>query len=94
MVLSLLEDIFNPVFSTFFSPNHAIDKVRLFDNKVKAKIHELEHYIGNKEFAIGYLTLADFKLAEASYYFEKMYPEHLKKFEGIIKIRKNLEALP
>jgi glutathione S-transferase len=38
MVLSLLEDIFNPVFSTFFSPNHQTDKVRLFDNKVKVKM--------------------------------------------------------
>jgi glutathione S-transferase len=94
MLLSLLEDIFNPVFSTFFSPNHQSDKVRLYDNKVKAKLEELSHYIGNKEFALGYLTLADFKLAEASYYFEKMYPDHVKNFEALIRIRKSLEALP
>jgi hypothetical protein len=69
MVLSLLEDIFNPTFSMFFSPNHQNDKGRLYDNKIKVKIEELVHYIGAKDFTIGYLTLADFKIAEASYYF-------------------------
>jgi hypothetical protein len=29
----------------------------------------LNHFIGDKEFVMGYLTLADFKIAEASYYF-------------------------
>jgi glutathione S-transferase len=74
MILSLLDDIFSPTFSMFFSPNHQADKVRLFDNKLKVKIQELVHFIGNKDTCIGYLTLADFRLAEASYYFEKLYP--------------------
>jgi len=40
----------------------------------------LVKYIGNKDFVIGYLTLADFKIAEAIYYFEKLYPEQAKGF--------------
>lgn len=57
-------------------------------------MEELSHFIGNKDYALGYLTLADFKLAEASYYFEKMYPDHAKNFEALIRIRKNVESLP
>lgn len=90
MIISLLDDIFTPTFSLFFSPNHQNDKVRLYDNKVKAKLEELNHFIANKDFAIGYLTLADFKIAEASYYFEKLYQEHAKNFELMIKIKKNV----
>lgn len=63
MILSLLDDIFNPTFSMFFSPNHQADKVRLYDNKLKSKIQELVNYIKDKNFCIGYLTLADFKIA-------------------------------
>lgn len=94
MILSLLDDIFNPTFSMFFSPNHNADKVRLYDNKLKVKIEELAHYIGNKDTSIGYLTLADFKIAEASYYFEKLYPDHVKILEPLIHIRRSLEQLP
>jgi hypothetical protein len=69
MVISLLDDIYSPAFSMFFSPNHQVEKVKLYDNKIKAKVEELVKYIGNQDFAIGYLTLIDFKIAEASYYF-------------------------
>jgi glutathione S-transferase len=69
MVLSLLDDIYTPTFSLFFSPNNQVEKVKLYDNKIKAKLDELVKYIGNKDFTIGYLTLVDFKIAEATYYF-------------------------
>jgi len=69
MVLFMLEDIFNPTVNMFYSPNYETEKVRLYDSKVKAKIEELNKFIGEKEYLMGYLTLADFKIAEASYYF-------------------------
>lgn len=68
MILSVLDEIFNPTYSLFFSPNHEKEKVRLFDGKVKPKLEELVKFIGNKDFVIGYLTLLDFKIAEISYY--------------------------
>jgi hypothetical protein len=63
MVLSLLDDIYNPTFSLFFSPNHEKESARLYEGKVKTKMDELIHYIGKKDYTIGYLTLADFKIA-------------------------------
>ena len=78
----------------FFSPNYATEKVRLFDSKVKAKIEELNNFIGDKDFLLGYLTLADFKIAEASYYFEKLYDEHAESFKKLIAIRERVESIP
>lgn len=94
MLLFMLEDIFNPTLNMFFSPAHSTQKTALYDNKVKTKLEELNHFIGDKEFALGYLTLIDFKIAEMSYYFEKLYSEHTKKFDTILRIRKNVENLP
>ena len=68
MILSLLDDIYNPTYALFFSPNYAIEKNRLFDGKIKDKLDSLAKYVGEKDFCLGYLTLADFKLAEAVFY--------------------------
>ena len=43
--------------------------------KVKPKLELLNKFIGNKEFALGYLTLVDFYIAEHSYYFEALYED-------------------
>jgi uncharacterized membrane protein YiaA len=50
-------------------------------------------FIGNKNFVIGYPTLADFKLAEASYYFEQLYKNQYKEYEFLTRIRNNVENL-
>jgi len=63
MILSLLDDIVGPAGSLFFSPNYEQSKVALFDNKIKAKLTELNNFIGDKAFTLGYLTLVDFKIA-------------------------------
>jgi len=43
--------------------------------KSKAKLDYIQAFIGNNSWALGYLTLADFEIAESSYYFEALYPE-------------------
>ena len=73
MILSLLDDIYNPTYSLFFSPNYEKEKVRLFDSKIKGKLNEIVHFIGKNDFVLGYLTIIDFKIAEATYYFEKLF---------------------
>ena len=43
--------------------------------KAKPKLDMIEAFIGNNRFALGYLTLVDFEIAEASYYFAAAFPE-------------------
>ena len=90
MVISMLDDIYNPSFSLFFSPNYEQTKVNLYDSKLKPKLLDLIKFIGDKEFVLGYTTIVDFKIAEAAYYFEKLFPEHVADFEAIFRIRKNV----
>lgn len=90
----MLEDIFNPTLNMFYSPNHNSQKNRLYDNKVKAKLEEFNKFVGEKDTVLGYLTFVDFKVAEASYYFEKLYTDHAENFKTMIRIRKNVESLP
>lgn len=40
------------------------------------------------------MTLADFRIAEASYYFEKLYPNYYNQYPFFSKIRKAVENLP
>lgn len=40
---------------------------------------------------LGYLTLADFFLAEYGYYIEKVYPEQWKQYPFLQKIRENFD---
>lgn len=46
MVLSLLDEIFNPTMALFFSPNHKTEQKRLFDGKIKDKLDQLEKFVG------------------------------------------------
>ena len=54
----------------------------------------MNKFIGEKEYLLDYLTLADFKIAEASYYFEKLYEEHGEECKKLIQIRNRIEKLP
>jgi len=62
----------------------------LFDGKIKDKLDHLQGFIGEKEHALEYLTIADFKLCEASYYFEKLYDEQYKNYAFFNRIRKSV----
>lgn len=54
----------------------------------------MKKYVGEKDFVLGYLTLADFRIAEASYYFEKLYEKQIGEYDFIFRIRKGVESLP
>lgn len=47
----------------------------------------------SKDFVLGYLTLADFVVSEASYYVENVIPEVYNKYEALSSIRKSFESM-
>jgi len=50
--------------------------------------------MGDKEFIMGYLTIADFFLSEFSHYFEAIYPNEYKKYSFLGTIRRNFNKIP
>lgn len=54
----------------------------------------MKKFIGDKDFAIGYLTVVDFLLAEHLYYFEALYPNEKANYPFWGRIRHNVESLP
>ena len=62
--------------------------------KVGPKLEYLARFYGEKEFALGYLTLADFYVAEYSYHIENIFPDLFKKHSFLKKTRTSFENLP
>lgn len=53
----------------------------------------MKKFVGDKKYILGYLTLADFKIAEASYYFEKLYSKQYGDYKFLTTIRETVENL-
>lgn len=62
--------------------------------KYLGKLEELDKSIGESKFVLGYLTLADFIVAETSHYIQRMFPEEYKKISFLQRIRDNFDSLP
>lgn len=54
----------------------------------------MNKFIGEKSYALGYLTLLDFVIAEDSNYYEALFPEISKTFPFLRRIRENFNNLP
>lgn len=53
-----------------------------------------EKFVGNKEWVLGYVTIADIEISELSYYFEKLFPEEYKQYPSWQRIRDGFNNLP
>ena len=73
-IIGVLNDTFKEVRGILTFDNWSEVKDATFE-KVKPKLELLNKFIGNKDFALGYLTLVDFYIAEHSYYFEALYED-------------------
>lgn len=78
----------------FFSPRYQEESEKLFNGKIKDKLDQLKKFVGEKKTVLDYLTIADFKIAEASYYFEKLYHKQYEDYKFMSKIRDTVENLP
>ena len=87
-ILSIFEEAAGAVRGLFFNKDHETAKTEVIQ-KYKPKLELLNKFIGEKNFALGYLTLADFFIAEDSYYIERVFPEEFKAFPFLHRIREN-----
>jgi hypothetical protein len=62
--------------------------------KYAGKLSELEKFVGGKQWALGYLTLIDFVVAEFSHFVETVFPEEYAKWTFLQSIRSSFNALP
>jgi hypothetical protein len=76
-----------------FSKKWEDDRAPMF-YKVKPKFQKFEKLFNEKQFCLGYLTLADFFIAEGSYYMERHFYEEYGQFKSFQKIRESVENLP
>ena len=60
---------------------------------MKPKLDFFQKFVGEKEWTLGYVTLADFIIAENSHYLEKVFPEEYKAYPAIQKIRESIDNL-
>ena len=77
----------------FFNKDHETAKGPLFE-KYKGKLAELNKFVGEKTTVLGYLTIADYNVAEFSNYIQTVFPEESKNFPFMKRIRDNFNSLP
>ena len=90
-LLGVLQDSSLPIFSLF---RDKTAKVEPAVEKSTPKLEQLAAFYGEKDFALGYLTLADFAINEFAYYLEKTSPETFEKFGFLKRLRAAFEGLP
>jgi glutathione S-transferase len=78
-IIGVLNDTFKEIRGILYLDNWSELKAATFE-KVKSKLELLNNFIADKPFALGYLTLADFYIAEYSHYFEALYEDQRKNY--------------
>jgi glutathione S-transferase len=91
--LSIFTEIAGAVRALFFNKDYETAKNAVIE-KYRPKLELLEKFVGEKEFVLGYLTLADFVVAEESNYIERLFPEDFKKYSFLGRIREAFNKLP
>lgn len=86
--LSVFTEIAGEVRRLFFNKEYETAKVGVIE-KYAAKLEQLNKFVGEKDFVLGYLTLADFVVAEESNYFARIFPNEYKTYGFLHRIRLN-----
>ena len=77
----------------FFNPKYE-EQLPAVKEKAVAKVELLSKFYGEKEFALGYLTLADLKISEIANYVEKITPDVFEKFGFLKRVRDAVNNIP
>ena len=70
----------------FFDKDYKNARVPVLE-KYNPKLAQLNEFVGQKDYALGYLALIDFVVAEESHFIEAMYPEEYKRWPFLQQIR-------
>lgn len=92
-LLGVLQDIRTPYFPLFWDKDYK-EKLAGVVERITPKFDQLAKFYGNKDFALGYLTLVDFHISEFSHYVERLEPELYNKYEFLKRVRTAFENLP
>ena len=85
-ILSFQESIFLPLLKLAMNKKCEDLKMAHF-YKAKAEFNKLERFLQGKDFAMGYLTIADFFFAEYAHYVKILYPAEFNGFKGLKAIQ-------
>ncbi|XP_031505747.1 uncharacterized protein LOC116268063 [Nymphaea colorata] len=91
--LSIFTEIAGAAKGLFFNKEWETAKTAVIE-KYRPKLEQLDKFVGENKFVLGYLTLADFVVAEDSHYIERLFPEDFKAFSFLGRIRAEFNDLP
>jgi glutathione S-transferase len=90
-ILGVVDDIWTEIAKNFWKKDEEVIKQTL--EKVTPKLNSLAKFIGERNTAFEYLTLADFIISERSYFVEFLFPEQYKSWEFLGRIRDHINGL-
>jgi glutathione S-transferase len=91
--LAIFTEIAGASKGLFFNKDYETAKTAVIE-KYRPKLQQLEKFVGENKFVLGYLTLADFVVAEDSHYIERLFPEDFKTFSFLGRVREEFNRLP
>ena len=92
-LIGVFNDALKDIKGLFWNKDYEALKTEALE-KARSKLNYIRDFIGENQFALGYLTLVDFYLAENLAYFETLYPSEEANYKFWWNIRKNLNSLP
>jgi glutathione S-transferase len=92
-IVGVLHDSMKDIKALFWNKDYENLKIDLLE-KSRPRFDALRNFVGEGQYALGYLTLADFLIAENLYYFETLYPSEKANYPFWWRIRHNFEARP
>lgn len=77
-LVGVIEECLEKLVTIAYSPNGAALLEKTWKETLQPKLQYFAKFKGNKEWLLGYLTLADFLFVEMSYYLENIYKIEFK----------------